>query len=69
MLQFVPFQILTLVDEPPAAAGWIHEIKHGGHRSQLIIDGDDVRAFTRNGHDWTAKYQPVTSCGTPLSGS
>ena len=40
----------TLVAEPPAGDRWIHEIKHDGFRTQLIISGQEVRGFTRNGH-------------------
>ena len=35
---------------------WIHEIKHDGHRLIVQREGDRVRLFTRNGHDWTDRY-------------
>jgi ATP-dependent DNA ligase len=53
-LGFVPPLIPTLVDQPPAGDGWVHEIKQDGYRTQLVIDRGTVRAFTRRGHDWTA---------------
>jgi bifunctional non-homologous end joining protein LigD len=59
LIGYIAPQLATLVDVPPDAAGWIHEIKHDGYRTCLVVDGDRSRAFTRNGHDWTAKYQPV----------
>jgi hypothetical protein len=31
--------IPTLVDEPPTTEGWIHEVKHDGHRTILAVDG------------------------------
>jgi ATP-dependent DNA ligase len=43
----------------PEGDGWIHEIKHDGFRTLLRIDGSDVRAFTRRGHDWSDKYSRV----------
>lgn len=38
---------------------WTLEIKFYGYRSQLIIDEDGIRIFTRNGHDWTSRYGPL----------
>ena len=37
-LRFIPFQLPTLVDEPPAGDGWLHEIKFDGYRTELIIE-------------------------------
>src|SRR6516162_2134708 len=57
--------------EPPAGAGWIHEIKHDGFRILARRDKDRVRLATRNGSDFTARYPkiltaveslPVRSC-------
>ena len=36
--------------KPPRGPGWLHEIKHDGFR----LAG--VRLFTRNGHDWSARF-------------
>ncbi|MER8905749.1 ATP-dependent DNA ligase, partial [Mesorhizobium sp. M0772] len=38
---------------------WTHEVKFDGYRSQMIIDEDGTRIYTRNGHDWTAKYRDL----------
>ena len=35
---------------------WIHEIKHDGYRLIVQRDGNRVRLFTRNGHDWSDRY-------------
>jgi bifunctional non-homologous end joining protein LigD len=40
----------------PAGPEWLHEIKHDGYRLIVHRDGARVRLFTRNGHDWTARY-------------
>jgi ATP-dependent DNA ligase len=58
---FVPPLLPTPVETPPAGEGWLHEIKHDGYRTQLVIDRGKVRAFSRNGHDWTEKYPRVAS--------
>ena len=34
---------------------WRYEIKFDGYRMLARIDAGEVRLFTRNGHDWTAK--------------
>ena len=55
-LAFVEPQIPTITDQPPAGDSWIHEIKHDGYRTLLVRDHGSVRAFTRNGHDWSDRY-------------
>jgi bifunctional non-homologous end joining protein LigD len=56
---FIKPEIPTLVQEPPAGDGWIHEIKYDGYRTLIVIDGGQVRAFTRNGNNWTRTYERV----------
>jgi bifunctional non-homologous end joining protein LigD len=50
-------QLATLVDEPPEGAGWVYELKFDGYRIVARIEGDDVRLFTRNGNDWSARLK------------
>ena len=52
-------QLATLADKPPAGAGWTYEVKFDGYRLLARIEGDDVRLFTRNGHDWTARLKEL----------
>lgn len=47
-------QLATLVDSPPGG-DWHYEVKFDGYRILARIEGADVRLFTRNGHDWSAK--------------
>ncbi|SNB76281.1 ATP-dependent DNA ligase LigD phosphoesterase module/ATP-dependent DNA ligase LigD polymerase module [Pseudomonas sp. URIL14HWK12:I8] len=47
-------QLATLVASPPSG-DWRYEVKFDGYRILARIDGDDIRLFTRNGHDWSAK--------------
>ncbi|QJR11055.1 Multifunctional non-homologous end joining protein LigD [Usitatibacter rugosus] len=57
---FLPPQLATLVDRPPAdASGWSYEMKWDGYRILARATGADVRLFTRNGNDWTARLGPL----------
>lgn len=53
---FVEPCLATLVAEPPAGAGWVHEIKFDGYRTEALIEGGKVRFLTRTGLDWTKKF-------------
>jgi bifunctional non-homologous end joining protein LigD len=65
-LKFVVPMMPFLVDTPPEADEWQHEIKYDGYRTQLVIDGGRARAFTRNGHDWTTHYPGIGRSGEEL---
>ena len=65
-LGFVEPQLPTLTDQPPAGDGWIHEIKHDGYRTLLLRDRCSVRAFTRNGHDWSDRYPGIVDSAAGL---
>ena len=56
-LKFIEPLMPTLVEKPLEGDGWTHEIKFDGYRSQMIIDDEGTRIFTRNGLDWTSKYR------------
>jgi bifunctional non-homologous end joining protein LigD len=58
-LEFIEPQLATSVGHPPPRGGWIHEIKHDGYRTLLIIERRKARAYTRNGFDWSKRYAPV----------
>ncbi len=47
------------VDSPPEFTGWIHEIKFDGYRTLVRKEGERVRFFTRQGLDWTERYQAL----------
>jgi len=65
-LKFVAPLTPTLVAKPPEGEGWVHEVKFDGYRSQMIIDDDGTRIYTRNGHDWSAKYRDLVKEGKSL---
>src|SRR5690242_12789889 len=66
-LGFIKPELPTLVPEPPTGEGWIHEIKYDGYRTLIVIDRGQVRAFTRNGNDWTSAYRRVVDACSNLT--
>ncbi|HEX3140172.1 MAG TPA: DNA ligase D, partial [Rhizobacter sp.] len=54
-------QLATLVSEVPPGDDWFYEIKFDGYRLLTRIDGDDVRCFTRNGHDWSHRLPQLVT--------
>ena len=59
--------LATSVDHAPDGDEWLHEIKFDGYRTICRIDGDEVRMFTRNGHDWTHRYPFIADAFDELS--
>ena len=49
-------QLATLATALPTSGEWITETKFDGYRLLARVDKGRVRLFTRNGHDWTAKF-------------
>lgn len=47
-------QLATLVTEAPSG-DWVYEIKFDGYRMLARIKDGEVKLFTRNGHDWSAR--------------
>jgi ATP-dependent DNA ligase len=47
------------VARPPSGPLWVHEFKHDGYRLMVRRDGTRVRCFTRNGHDWAARFPAI----------
>jgi bifunctional non-homologous end joining protein LigD len=66
MPDFVAPELCTLVERPPAAEGWCHEIKFDGYRVQLRIEGGEARLKTRKGLDWTEKFAAIAKEGNAL---
>jgi bifunctional non-homologous end joining protein LigD len=59
MPEFVAPQLATLVDKPPSGEAWLHELKFDGYRLLCHLEGRQVRFWTRNRKDWTAKFAGV----------
>jgi len=51
--------LATLVDEVPSGDDWLFEIKFDGYRAIAAASGGEVRIYTRNALDWTAKYPAI----------
>jgi ATP-dependent DNA ligase len=47
------------VARPPSGPLWVHGIKHDGYRLMVRRDGERVRCFTRNGHDWADRFPAI----------
>ena len=58
-------QLATLVSAAPSG-DWVVETKFDGYRILARIDGSEVRLFTRNGHDWTEKLEPIAKAISDL---
>lgn len=56
---FIPPQLATLVKEPPSGEEWLHESKFDGYRMLCRIERGRVTFWSRNGNDWTEKFQNV----------
>ena len=50
----VRLQIASASADPPTGDGWLHEVKHDGHRLVAIVAGESLKLLSRNGHDRTA---------------
>lgn len=59
MPEFVPPQLATLIDKPPSGDEWLHELKFDGYRLLCHLEGRQIRFWTRNRKDWTAKFANV----------
>ena len=52
-------QVAVLTQYAPAGNHWLHEIKYDGYRTLCFVDGGETRLLTRNGYDWSDRYQPI----------
>ncbi len=64
---FTAPQLATLVDSVPEGKGWIHEVKYDGYRCLIAVSGQDVRAYTRSGFDWSEKFAPIVEAVRDLA--
>jgi len=65
-LGFIPPQLPNLTDQPPEGEAWIHEVKHDGYRTIRMVERGSVRAYTRNGLDWSERYPGIVAAASRL---
>jgi bifunctional non-homologous end joining protein LigD len=65
-LGFIEPQLPTSTDQPPEGEEWIHEVKHDGYRTLLLVEDGQARAFTRKGFDWSDSYRGIVSAVASL---
>jgi bifunctional non-homologous end joining protein LigD len=63
---FIEPQLCRVVERPPNAEGWVHEIKFDGYRVQMRIEAGRVSLKTRKGLDWTGKFGAIAKAATGL---
>jgi bifunctional non-homologous end joining protein LigD len=66
MPKFVEPQLAKLVDRPPSASGWAHEVKFDGYRLQLRVEDGEATLRTRKGLDWTKKFSAIATAAEKL---
>ena len=58
-LRFIDPQLALLVKRAPEGYAWLHEVKIDGYRAGAIFERGQVRMYSRNSNDWTARFQPI----------
>jgi bifunctional non-homologous end joining protein LigD len=66
---FIEPQLCRVVERPPNAEGWVHEIKFDGYRVQMRIEAGRVSLKTRKGLDWTEKFGAIAKAAAGLPDS
>ena len=52
-------QLATATTSPPHGEDWLHEIKWDGYRIMAMVADGQVRLWSRNGIEWTAKLPDI----------
>jgi bifunctional non-homologous end joining protein LigD len=56
---FIKPQLATRKSKAPKGEQLLHEIKYDGYRVQVHINVGKMKAFTRNGLDWTKRFSVI----------
>ncbi len=56
---FRAVQLATLADAPPSGDDWLHEPKFDGYRCLIAVGKGGARLYTRNGKDWTDRFDAL----------
>ena len=57
--EFFAPQLCRLVEQPPRGEGWLHEVKWDGYRLLATIAGGQVKLWSRNQIEWTARVPAI----------
>jgi bifunctional non-homologous end joining protein LigD len=63
---FIPPCEPILRPRPPRGEAWLHEVKFDGFRTQLHKAGGEAKIYSKNGHDFTARYPAIVTALTSL---
>lgn len=55
----VEVMLARLAHSIPEEEDWLYELKYDGYRIVAFVEGNQVRLMTRNGNDYTRRFQPV----------
>lgn len=66
---FIEPLLAEQVGRVPRGDRWLHEIKYDGYRAQLHIVGEEIKVFTRRGHDWTGRFRKIAEDAVPIRAS
>ncbi|HEX2891863.1 DNA ligase D [Vineibacter terrae] len=66
MPDFIAPQLCQLVERPPEAAGWGHEVKLDGYRVQVRVLDGEATVKTRKGLDWSDKFPQIAKAAGAL---
>jgi bifunctional non-homologous end joining protein LigD len=50
---FIEPVLAASIGKVPGGERWIHEIKFDDDRVQVQLANEEIKVFTRRGHDWT----------------
>ena len=54
-------QLAKLTDKIPESGDWLYELKYDGYRILAYIENNSTRLITRNGSNYTERFQSVAS--------
>jgi bifunctional non-homologous end joining protein LigD len=60
-------QLATAAKRPPAQGDWLYDLKFDGFRMMTRIAGEDIKLFTKNGHDWADRLPKLRQALTALT--
>lgn len=52
-------QLAKLVNTVPEGDNWLYELKYDGYRMIAYLEGSNARLLTRNGQDYTSRFQDI----------